>query len=130
MNKIKNMPIGELSVKMPVTVGMESSVKVAREIMTKHRCHHLPVLDGGKLVGFVSDRDLKLFEASGSFEEPISEVMSEDVILMKSTAKISEVIEKMLERHAGSVLVDYGAGQPIGIFTTTDALKFLWAELK
>src|SRR3989304_10575193 len=42
-----------------MTVEVFDSIRLARRIMAKHRINQLPVLDGGKLVGIVTDRDLR-----------------------------------------------------------------------
>ena len=44
----------------PYSVDVEAPVDEALRFMREHRIRHLPVIDGGKLAGLVSDRDIKL----------------------------------------------------------------------
>ncbi|GAB6064724.1 CBS and ACT domain-containing protein [Deferrisoma palaeochoriense] len=48
----------------PITVETESPVSEAIHLMKEHNIRHLPVMDGGRLVGIVSDRDLKEYMPS------------------------------------------------------------------
>jgi acetoin utilization protein AcuB len=42
----------------PLTIGQDQPLAAAHRMMREHRVRHLPVLDGGMLVGVVSQRDL------------------------------------------------------------------------
>lgn len=42
----------------PVTVRMDDTLRHVQELFERHRFHHLPVVEGGQLVGVISDRDL------------------------------------------------------------------------
>jgi CBS domain-containing protein len=62
-------PISDLMSKELVTVGPGTSLREAAGVMTEKWIRHLPVLDGGKLVGIVSQRDLAGV-LSGALNEP------------------------------------------------------------
>jgi CBS domain-containing protein len=62
-------PISEVMSKDLITVGPGTSLREAAGIMTEKWIRHLPVLDGGKLVGIVSQRDLSGVLA-GALNEP------------------------------------------------------------
>ena len=47
----------------PHTIARNQSLATARKVMREHKVRHLPVLDGGRIVGVVSERDLLLVEA-------------------------------------------------------------------
>lgn len=51
-------PVRELMTSQVVTVGPDLAVITALSLMTKRRIRHLPVVEGGKLTGFVSIGDL------------------------------------------------------------------------
>ena len=51
-------PLSEVMTSPPVTVGPEVSALAALSLMTKRRVRHLPVIEGGKMIGFVSIGDL------------------------------------------------------------------------
>jgi acetoin utilization protein AcuB len=46
----------------PHTIGREQTLNAAHDVMRRHGIRHLPVLEGGKLMGLVSQRDLHLIE--------------------------------------------------------------------
>ena len=53
-----SQPVSQWMTRNPVTVGPEASVEQALEIMLARHFRHLPVMEGGSLVGVVSIRDL------------------------------------------------------------------------
>src|SRR5438445_10574856 len=61
--------ISEVMTKDPVTVGPGTSLREAAKVMADKWIRHLPVLDGGKLVGILSQRDLAGVLA-GALNEP------------------------------------------------------------
>lgn len=109
------------------SIGHDRTVDEAYELMRKHRIHHLPVLDGGKLVGLVSHRDLALvdgLENLDTSEIAVEDAMSADVFSVPEDAPVGEVAHRMANERFGSAIVQRG-GQIVGIFTTTDALRAL-----
>ncbi len=56
--KILNMPVSELMTKKVTTCLLDDSIDVIMEMMTEGRIRHLPVVDNGKLVGFISVGDV------------------------------------------------------------------------
>jgi len=95
--------------------------------MRTHHIRHLPVLDSGRVVGVVSERDLTLVSSLPGVDAgkvAVEEAMVEDVFVVDPDAPIAEVVETMIQKKVGSALV--GAGERIvGVFTTIDALLAL-----
>jgi acetoin utilization protein AcuB len=111
----------------PHTVGKDQSLTVAHEIMRAHRIRHLPVLDGGKLVGVVSQRDLALIESLpgvSAEEVPVADAMTTDVYVVGPRVPIRRVASEMADRKLGSAVVMAGA-DVVGMFTVTDACRAL-----
>jgi signal-transduction protein with cAMP-binding, CBS, and nucleotidyltransferase domain len=54
----KNTPVSEIMTKQVLTVNLSNSVTECMRIMTERRVRHLPVLEGTKLVGILSIRDV------------------------------------------------------------------------
>lgn len=118
--------IKDLASLLPYTVGKGVSLDKATQMMREHRCHHLPVLDGGKLVGVISDRDITFARGlDKSTETLIEEIMMEEPIVVNSEDNLSKVLEKMLKYRINSVIVSASDNQPWGIFTTTDLIKYI-----
>jgi len=111
----------------PQTIGCDRSIADAHELMRAHHIRHLPVLDAGRVVGIVSERDLILVSALPGVDArkvPVEEAMVEDVFLVDPDAPIAEVVETMIQKKLGSALV--GTEDRIaGVFTTIDALEAL-----
>lgn len=111
----------------PVTVGPQVSMAEAHTIMREQRVRHLPVMQGGRLIGVVSARDLALVEALADFdpkELSVDEAMSEDVYAVSPDTALRVVAEQMAERKLGSAVIVEGE-KVIGVFTVTDACRAL-----
>jgi acetoin utilization protein AcuB len=111
----------------PHTIARSQSLAAAHEIMREHRIRHLPVLEGGQIVGMVSQRDLLMVETLPGVspaEVQVEDAMVEDVVTAPSDAPIGELVETMLQRKIGSVVVT-DHDRVAGVFTTIDALRAL-----
>jgi acetoin utilization protein AcuB len=78
-----------------------------------------------KVVGIVSDRDLKVISGLKMLEKSLltaEDIMSVDPITVDSSTLLDEVAFEMSERKIGSVIVTEN-DQFVGIFTVTDALN-------
>lgn len=114
----------------PVVIGSDRTLADARRIMRERGIRHLPVVDGGQLVGLVSQRDLYLAETLRGVDpatDSVREAMSADPYAVPPDASLDEVAATMAERKLGSAVV-VDRGSVIGLFTTVDALRAL-AEL-
>ena len=80
----------------PVTIAPELSVRQALEIMTKYRVSGLPVTRGQRLVGILTNRDLR-FERN--LDQPVSEVMTKDNLVTVPVGTTLEEAERLLQRH-------------------------------
>jgi CBS domain-containing protein len=87
--------------------------------MDEHRIRHLPVVQGGRLVGMVSDRDVR--SASASPGTVAGRIMTPDPVTVTSDARIEHAARVMLDARFGSLPVVDGA--LVGLVTTTDLLR-------
>jgi acetoin utilization protein AcuB len=109
------------------TIGTQSPLSEAHRLMNEHAIRHLPVLEGGKLVGMVSMRDLHLIETLKGVdpkEVAVEEAMSQDAYTVPPGTALLEVARTMALHKYGSVVVAR-EGHVEGIFTTVDAMKAL-----
>jgi acetoin utilization protein AcuB len=86
------------------------------------------VLEGGKLVGIVSDRDLHLIETlpdSDPDEVTVEEAMTEDVYAVGLDHPLDVVAEQMAAHKYGCAIVVNRHQAVEGIFTTVDAMQVL-----
>jgi acetoin utilization protein AcuB len=111
----------------PYSVGSDQLLRVAHEFMREHEVRHLPVLDGGRLVGIVSQRDLYFVEGIAGVDadvDLVEEGMSRDVYTVEPEEPLANVVREMANHRYGSAIVMTN-GKVVGIFTTTDALELL-----
>jgi IMP dehydrogenase len=80
----------------PVTISPDLTVRDAMEIMTKYRVSGLPVTQGPRLVGILTNRDLR-FERN--LDQPVSNVMTKDRLVTVPVGTTLEEAEKILQKH-------------------------------
>ncbi len=80
----------------PVTISPELSVRHALEIMNKYRVSGLPVTRGPRLMGILTNRDLR-FERH--LDQPVSAVMTKDNLVTVAVGTTLEEAERILQRH-------------------------------
>lgn len=131
MDKRKDT-VGSHMTSAPFSIQLDAELAVALELMQKHQIRHLPVLDGERLVGIVSERDLGIIESLVPDEWQrivVAEAMTPSPYAVAASAPVSEVARTMADRKYGCVVVTDERGAVLGLFTTTDALHLL-AELE
>jgi CBS domain-containing protein len=126
--------IRDIMVKEVFTLGRNDTLDLADDMMTLDRIRHLPVLEDGRVVGVVSQRDLfrsALAAALGYGEKAqktllrtirVKEVMSEPAITVSPETAVKEAAHLMLERKIGCLPVVEGDAL-VGIVTETDLLR-------
>lgn len=115
----------------PHTIGQDQSIATARKTMHTHGIRHLPVLDGGQLVGIVSQRDMLFVERLRDVDidqMPVSEAMTSEVYSVPSGTPLRKVVAEMAAQKLGAAVVMRGTNV-VGVFTTVDALKALGSLL-
>lgn len=108
------------------TIGREQTLSTAHRMMRDNEIRHLPVLEGGRLVGLVSQRDLHFVETGDVNPEKIrvEEAMSTDVFTVRRDTSLVEAVEAMVNNKYGSAVVMEG-GKVLGMFTAIDAQRAL-----
>jgi len=80
----------------PITIGPEAPISAAQALMTRYRISGVPVTKAGKLVGILTNRDLR-FE--NRFDLPISEVMTKENLVTVAVGTTLEQAETILHKH-------------------------------
>jgi IMP dehydrogenase len=80
----------------PVTIGPKQKIADAQEIMRKYKISGVPVTSGRKLVGILTNRDLR-FETR--FDLPIEKVMTRENLVTVPVGTTLEEAEKIFHRH-------------------------------
>ncbi len=116
----------------PNMIEASQTVHDARVLMATQAIRHLPVVSEGRLVGLLTDRDLKLALAvSGApdAEETlhVGDVCNLEAYIVEYDTPIDIVVRHMTEERLGSAMVTRN-GRLVGILTTTDVCRH-YAEL-
>ena len=110
----------------PVIANPRMSVNEAADIMEREKIRHIPVVQNGKVIGILSDRDLKQPTLlSDSMQLLVSDVMTPNPYCAKVGTALWEVVREMAQKKFGSAVVLDLRGRVIGIFTTTDGMRVL-----
>lgn len=115
-----------------VTLRPDTTAEEALALSRRKRIRHFPVVEGGTLVGIVSDRDLR--SATPALGEPgraaalkeilVSEVMSSEPVTANPRDPIELAADVMREKQI-SCLPVVENGNLVGIVTSTDMMKAL-----
>ena len=131
--------VSEIMSRDLITVDKNASLRRARRVLDQHRIRHLLVMDGKRLVGIVTDRDLR--RAAPSSKSPLTisereefmdelkvvEVMSRKLITASPDTTVREAARVMVSEKIGCLPVVNG-NQLVGIVTETDLLEMLVRE--
>jgi len=112
------------------SVSKDASVYDALALMARHDVGALPVLEGGELVGIVSERDYArkvILKGRASRETRVDEVMSRDVVTVAPERTMQECMERMTEHRIRHLPV-VRDGELIGIVSIGDVVKATIAE--
>ena len=123
--------------KPAITIDKHSSMQEAMNLMKTHRITLLPVMDRKRLVGVVTDRDLKKASASDATTLEIHEllylistikvndIMSSNPISVPPDFTIEETAELLLANKISGVPVVDKDGKVVGVITHTDLFKVI-----
>jgi acetoin utilization protein AcuB len=112
------------------TLGPATTLEAAYTAMMERRIRHVPVTEAGRLVGMVTDRDLRLaaspFAPSGAkpLQTPIQEIMSQPVVSADPQDPVEDAARTMRQRKIGALPILDGA-ELVGIVTGIDLLDAL-----
>jgi len=128
----------DLMTRNPVTLDSRATVGDAWDLMRENEIRHVPVVEGGILVGMLSDRDLGQFDigrildfdgaaaARAELARPVIDRMSADVIFVHAETEVSDVIDLLLEAKIGAVpVVRPDSREIVGIVSYVDILRAL-----
>ena len=126
--------VGDIMSMSPVTITPSMSVHEAQALMQQRKIRHLPVLQDGRLVGMLSDRDIRLVLPSPATsltvweirhlldKLTVGEVMTYFVMTTAPDCSVTEAVGRMLGHKVGALPVVEDR-QVVGILTRTDVLR-------
>lgn len=129
------MQIAEIMTSRIVTVTMDDSLTVVKEIFDNLKFHHLLVTESEKLVGILSDRDLlkamSPFVGTGAensrdtatLNRKVHQIMTRKPVTLKPCAQIDDAIELFISQRVSCVPVIDDGGRAVGILSWRDVMK-------
>ncbi len=132
--------VGEWMTRNPQMISPETSVRAAFLKMRSEGYRHLPVVRDQKLVGMVTDRDLRrpdltddpegwhdFYHLDDDYE--VRHVMTSRVESMSPSDSLEKALDLLIERKFGAAPVIDKNGSMIGILTTLDLLRAFQAVM-
>lgn len=128
------MQVSEWMTPAPITVTPSVSIPKVQELMVHRRIRHLPVMEDGRLVGIITDRDVRTVQPSPATSLTVREmhyllerltvraVMTRNVITVAPHDSLAEAVRLMLENRIGGLPVTEGE-RLVGILTEVDLLR-------
>ncbi|HET8765512.1 MAG TPA: IMP dehydrogenase [Rhodanobacter sp.] len=109
-------------IRSPFTVGPETSIRDVLKLTHAHNISGVPVVEGGKLVGIVTSRDMR-FERKP--DDPVRNIMTrqERLVTVKEGASQDEVLQLLHKHRIEKVLVVNDAFELRGLITVKDIQK-------
>jgi CBS domain-containing protein len=131
--------VQEIMSRCVITIGEEDTMDTIREQMETHGVRHVPVVDGKKLVGLVSQRDLLRFSNSEFRPSRVSQaidvqrardtfaaqVMTRKLVSVRPETPLAEAAALVVEHKFGCLPVTAPDGTLLGIVTSHDFVRAL-----
>jgi CBS domain-containing protein len=139
---MKNSPISRIMSHQPATVAPMSTVAAAERVMRERRCHHVPVVDDGRLVGMISARDLlkalvessdedtKMLKQAGLAARRVADVMQRKVVALVQSATLLDAAQALIDGGVHALPVVGPNHALVGIVTSTDVMEAVVAAIE
>ncbi len=122
-----------------ITVDVKDRLRQVRKLLTQHPIHHLPVLDGNKLVGIISPTDLLqlgIDVEEGGDDVPdsvwdglgVDKAMETSLVTLHPRDSLLHAVELLVKERFSSLPVVDEFGELVGILTTRDLLRLMIEE--
>ena len=136
MARQNDLAVRKIMMTAPVTLSPEDTLDLANDIIYLGRVRHIPVVDNGRLVGVLSQRDL--FGAAATVvlglkgktkkallkSSKIKDVMTKTVITITPDTGVKEAARKMAAKKIGCLPV-LDNGSLVGLLTQTDIMRYV-----
>ena len=134
------MKIADVMTHMPIAISNADTIGRAEELMTTHAIRQLPVLEEGKLVGMITDRDLRsqlggslLFDLearAAALARPVNEAMSAMPMSLLPDDNLQTAITLFIDEKIGGVPVIDNDNKLLGIVTYVDLMRCFLQRLQ
>ena len=125
-------PIETLMTKNVRTLAPTDTLADAFALLKELNARHAPVVSEAKLLGILSDRDLRRAHGNGlPNETPVADVMTKDVRTLEPSEVLSKAAELMVEHRISALpVVGSDEGELVGILSSTDVVEHCLGTLR
>ncbi len=130
--------VREIMTSEVVTIGMDETLEAARSVFNQRRFHHLIVIEGGKPVGVISDRDLlknispfvgvRMSERAQDIEtlrRRIHQIMTRRLVAIEPDAPAAQAARSMMHHRVSCLPVIENGTTLVGIITLRDLVRWV-----
>ncbi|MDH7576268.1 MAG: CBS domain-containing protein [Bacillota bacterium] len=122
--KVQRGPVARDLMVTPVkTITPLTSLREAGEVMLRYGHSGLPVVEGGRLVGFISRRDVDKARQYGLEHAPVKGYMSRQIAAIDPETTLAEIQQLLVKYDIGRLPVLDQEGQILGIVSRSDLLR-------
>jgi len=122
-------PVSAAMTPFPYHVQADDPISEVERLMEQHRIRHVPVQDGSRVVGIISERDLHHLVNPALPRRDHQRIRARDILVpdpyvVEMTAPLDEVLAEMSRRQIGSAIV-VRHQRLAGILSATDVCRVL-----
>ncbi len=122
------MRLNELVRRKPITISGEATIHDVVKIMAEQNIGFLVVVENGRMVGVLSERDVvKSLAERGNLSVKVSDICKRDIITLQADATLEEAAEKMGKHGIRHIVVVNKSGELIGVVSVRDLIQELYA---
>lgn len=109
-----------------ITLGPENTLGEAREILLGKHIHHIPIVEGRRLVGMVTSWDIfKLGKSADEYKDmKVKEIMTTKVATLDPDQHLGAVAEVLTQHLFHAVPIVNDQHELLGIVTSTDIVRY------
>ena len=124
------MRIRDIMTEAPTCCTPDTKLDAVAKLMLEHDCGEIPICDGTKLVGVVTDRDIAcraFTQSANPLQIPVSEIMTKHPYAVVENTEMDAALD-LMARHQIRRLPVIRDGKVVGIVSQTDLLDVLPAH--
>ncbi len=120
-------PISSLRLSAPVTVAAGATVGAALEAVQRHGMGYVLVVDGGRPVGIMSEREvlMKIVAKVVKYDDSVDDYMTPNPPTLTEKDRVASAIKIMGETGQHNIPIVGAAGEAVAVLRTLDIINFL-----
>jgi CBS domain-containing protein len=121
--------LNELVRRKPITISGEATIHDVVKIMAEQNIGFLVVVENGRMVGVLSERDVvRSLAERGNLSVKVSDICKRDIITLQADATLEEAAEKMGKHGIRHIVVVNKSGELVGVVSVRDLIQELYAS--